>query len=287
MTDNIRPLAQKKSTAPGIDFCAEEVRRCDYGLYVSTLFALPKERGALFALYALKIALGRIKHKVTEPMMGLIRLQWWRDAVEKLFHGKVLHHDVLHALLLALQNGAAWQEEDFQKLIDAYEMDFQTREIQTVEAWQRHTETVALPLFSAANKVSGLEGDKETIAIIARCHEISRQLLAIPSVLAGKGKILLPNEILQILGHNEYGLTKADIENRLKPFMQQIVGQNLADLKTLPWKQIKKSAPLLPGVIAQRKFEHIKRYDYALFDAANDYSDDLLGFRLLMKRLLP
>jgi phytoene synthase len=63
------------------------VRRHDRPRYYASLFAPSEHRGALFALFALKAEIVRIPALVSEPGLGEIRLQWWREALERIADG--------------------------------------------------------------------------------------------------------------------------------------------------------------------------------------------------------
>jgi phytoene synthase len=81
-----------------LSYCAAEVREHDPDRYLATLFAPAEAREALFVLYAFDHEVGRVRRLVTEPMAGLVRLQWWRDALEGLAAGRPLAHPVVEAL---------------------------------------------------------------------------------------------------------------------------------------------------------------------------------------------
>lgn len=49
--------------------------------YAATLFAPEDKRDALVVLYAFNSEIKRIPSLVSEPMLGEIRLQWWREAL--------------------------------------------------------------------------------------------------------------------------------------------------------------------------------------------------------------
>jgi phytoene synthase len=66
----------------GLSPLATDLQAQDPDRYLSTLFASSNLRPALFALYAFDHEIARIRHIVREPMAGLIRLQWWRDALD-------------------------------------------------------------------------------------------------------------------------------------------------------------------------------------------------------------
>lgn len=59
----------------------EAARAGDPDRYLSALFAPAARRPHLAALYAFNAELSRIPERVREPGLGLIRLQWWRDAL--------------------------------------------------------------------------------------------------------------------------------------------------------------------------------------------------------------
>jgi len=102
--------------------CAAAVRRADPDRYFSALFAPADKRLLLFALYAFNHELARIGETVREPMMGEIRLEWWRESVESACEQRPRTHDVAQALaaLFATTNLGTSQ---FQAMIDARQFD--------------------------------------------------------------------------------------------------------------------------------------------------------------------
>jgi phytoene/squalene synthetase len=62
-------------------YCLDQVRRFDRDRYLTALFATPSARADLMALYAFNLEVAKTREMVREPMMGLMRLQWWRDCI--------------------------------------------------------------------------------------------------------------------------------------------------------------------------------------------------------------
>ena len=79
------------------------VRAHDRDRYLSTLFAPDEKRPHLMALYAFNAEVTRIRDLVSDPNIGLIRLQWWRDTLES---GAGGGHPVAEALLSAIRDCA-------------------------------------------------------------------------------------------------------------------------------------------------------------------------------------
>jgi len=98
--------------------CAATVRRSDPDRYFSALLAPPARRPHLFALYALNHELAHVGESVREPMVRLIRLQWWREALEGAREGRPRDHDVLTAMAEAFA-AAELPAGVFDAMIDA------------------------------------------------------------------------------------------------------------------------------------------------------------------------
>jgi phytoene synthase len=67
----------------------DTVRRADPDRWLSTRFIADEQaRADVVALYALNHELARVASSVREPLMGEIRLTWWREAFEEVAAGK-------------------------------------------------------------------------------------------------------------------------------------------------------------------------------------------------------
>lgn len=63
------------------------VSQHDHDRFVTASFAPESRRDSLFALFALNYELAKVREAVREPMMGRIRLQWWREAIDEIAAG--------------------------------------------------------------------------------------------------------------------------------------------------------------------------------------------------------
>src|SRR3982750_325458 len=74
------------------------VRAADPDRYFSALFAPAPLRPHLFALYAFNHEVAHVAESVREPMLGAIRLEWWRETAEGAAKGAPRNHDVARGL---------------------------------------------------------------------------------------------------------------------------------------------------------------------------------------------
>lgn len=98
-----------------------EARRHDPDRYLCALFAPADAREHLLALTLFNHELARIPEMVTQPMAGMIRLQWWRDALDEIAAGRPpRQHPVVEAVAQLLATGRV-SPNALYALIDARE----------------------------------------------------------------------------------------------------------------------------------------------------------------------
>jgi phytoene synthase len=155
--------------------------------YLAALLAPPPQREALLALAALAAEIARIPLLVVrEPLMGEIRLQWWRDALA-LAEGRRAGHSVADAVRRAVQSyrlPAALLDG----LIEAYARKLRGGPLFADDAMLHdfvwNTEGV---LFLLAARVAGLPPGAEVEAVCRDCgraYGLARILVALPRSLS-------------------------------------------------------------------------------------------------------
>src|SRR5487761_327814 len=81
------------------------VNQHDRDRFVTALFAPEDRRENLFALYAFNYELAKVHESVREPMMGRVRLQWWRDTLAEIAAGQPpRRHEVAEPLARAIRD---------------------------------------------------------------------------------------------------------------------------------------------------------------------------------------
>jgi len=101
---------------------ADTVRQMDRDRYRAALFAPRPQRDHLLALFAFNIELARVREEVSDATLGRIRLEWWREALERMQTGEAIGHPVADALALARRR-CVLPSELLADMIDARESD--------------------------------------------------------------------------------------------------------------------------------------------------------------------
>jgi phytoene synthase len=100
------------------------IRRLDPDRWLASRFIVdPHRRAEVVAVYALNDELARVGETVTQPLIGEIRLAWWRDRIEDLFAGRPIPaQPTLQALAAPIAEGRLPQSL-FEALIEARHLD--------------------------------------------------------------------------------------------------------------------------------------------------------------------
>jgi phytoene/squalene synthetase len=116
------------------DAVTARVQRVDPARTLAARLAPKAEADRLIGLYAFHYEIARVSEIVSDPVMGEIRLQWWREAIEEIRSGqKVRAHDAAQALEHALQaTKRAFPFDLLIELIDARERDLDPAPFETI-----------------------------------------------------------------------------------------------------------------------------------------------------------
>lgn len=163
-------------SAEKLDHVADAVRRNDNDRFLTALFAPAARRPGLYALYAFNTEIAKVAETVSEPLIGRMRLQWWRDALEAIFAGRPApRHAVADALADAIREGGLSRDR-FMRLIDGRERDLEPEPPKTLDDLVEYADATSATLVGLALDAANVADD--------RIHAAGRQV-GIGYALAG------------------------------------------------------------------------------------------------------
>jgi phytoene synthase len=167
---------------------------------LAALFAPREVRPDLLALYAFNIELARIAEQVSEPELGAIRLQWWRDALDRLAEGEVIGHPVADAL-----GATMWQRklsrDSIAALIDARNFDIAIKVMPDWASLEAYLRDTAGALFALGAECLGARGPslEGAASKAGLAYGLTGLMRALP-VHASRGLVTLPADALRRQG---------------------------------------------------------------------------------------
>lgn len=142
-------------TLRNIVFCRDMVQQDDRARYETVLFAPRIQQAGLWALYAFNQEIAKTRESVSEPALGEIRLQWWRDVIGELREGTVREHPVVVALAAAKPSDAVLSL--LEGLIDARGQDLYDEGPADQAALENYADSVGGALCEAALRLCKAE----------------------------------------------------------------------------------------------------------------------------------
>ena len=227
------------------------VQRHDPDRFLTALFAPPARRETLFVLYAVNHELARAREVVSNPMLALIRLQWWREVAE----GARRRHEVAGPLGEALDSGRLLPA-DILGMIEGREAE--TGPIEDMAAFQDYARAAFGGVAVAAGRALGGDGAVlDGLRDLGAAYGVAGVLRSVPA-LARQGRCVLPLDALSAAGLSEAELGSSAAAGALAPVRAVLAGigrQWLAAGREmrLPCNVI---AAALPAVLARRDLRH-------------------------------
>ena len=261
-----RETAKGESRSPDprrLSAVAALVRRHDRDRFQTALFAPAGRREALFALYAFNYEIARVRETVSEPVLGQIRLQWWRESIAAAFEdGPVRGHIVVEPLTAAIRTHGLTRAH-FDRLIDAREGDLDEAPLVSLADLESYAEATSARLVYLALESLGVRDPAAERAAfhIGIAYALAGLLRAIP-YRTRIGRPLVPAEIAVAASRH---LASARAQRRA------------ITRSALP--------ALLPAILAERSLTRLQRAGFDPFDPALAVRDTMQSWRLALAAL--
>jgi phytoene synthase len=179
-------------SAAAYAYCETEVRRDDRDRWLASLFLPDRARPHFHALLAFNLEIAKVRDTVSEPMLGEIRFQWWRDA---LTNRAPAGNPVAEALLDTIER-CRLDAGRLLALIEARSFDLYDDPMPSIEAYEGYARETSSTLFDLTAQIlePGFPAHAATDAA-GRAYAMTGLLRALPWQVM-KGQLFLPLDVL-------------------------------------------------------------------------------------------
>jgi phytoene synthase len=276
-----------------LSYCGALLRRHDPDRYLTALFAPGARRESLFALYAFNLEIARTREAIREPMMGRIRLQWWRDAVAEAAVGKPYRHEILEPLAAAIREGSlsmAW----FERLIETREQDIDGEPPADMPALLNYAEGSSAALTWLALEPLGGEAGRTPAAVeagrrLGTAWALTGLLRAVPHH-ARQRQLHLPADLLTRHEVRAEDLLELRKPAGLSSLVREVAGEAASQLQAA--REAARKLPrlllpaLLPGTLAGLYLRRLERAGFDPYAATVQDAPPGRIWRLTLSNLL-
>ena len=268
-------------------YCAEQVRHHDSDRYLTALFAPPDRREDLLALYAFNAEVARSRESVSEPMLGRIRLQWWREAIVECYEGEARRHEVVGPLAETIRRHGL-SRTLLDALIDAREADMEPGPPESLAELVDYAEASSGGLTRLALEILGVRDDAAQAAggLVGTAWALTGLMRALPLQLR-QGRNVLPRDIMARHGVDEDALRalrpSAETSNAVEEICLIALKKIYKSRDIVSGKKGRALPALLPGTLAEAYLNRLSRLGYDPFDRGNVAPLQLRSWRVMYR----
>jgi phytoene synthase len=201
----------------------EALQKNDRDRYVADLFAPEPFRRHLFALHAFSAEVARVRDVVSDPMLGEIRLQWWRDSIQ---NGAGGGHPIATALNATIAKFHL-PKDALQRLIDARLFDLYDDpmpSLHDLEGYAGETSSALIQLAAIILAEGHDPGTAEAAGHAGVAYALTGLMRSLP-IHARRGQLFMPVNMIATRGLD----TRALFAGKSSPELLTL----LADLRTI------------------------------------------------------
>lgn len=215
-----------KPEMSAISYCADQVQKHDPDRFMTVMLAPPNLRGDLVSLYAFNLEVAKTRETVSEGLLGDIRLQWWRDAIDECYGpGQPRRHAVVEALAETIQRHDL-PRDPFDRLLTARAADLDDEPPATLNAFNAYLDGTAVTLAELALRV--LQVDDEARQVAGRKAALAfatiGQVRALPSMLQQR-RHHLPASLIRAHGVDTGALAEMQHHAALGALIEELCDQ--------------------------------------------------------------
>lgn len=206
-------------------YCETLVRTNDPDRFLMSVFFPEEARRHLWSLYALNYEIAKTREVVTDTHLGLIRLQWWRDALASFYErNQVLKNEVVEGL-----SEAIWRynlpREVFDHLIYGREFDLEDRQPGSLEGMCNYADFTHTPLVRLGMMMTDDSQDHHNnhpaTQPVAMAYALAGLIRAVPHHLS-QGRCYLPEDLMRRNDINIGTLQLGQGRDRLVPVVRAV-----------------------------------------------------------------
>lgn len=267
--------AENPERVAAYKLCEAQLREKDRDLWLACLFAPAQARPHLHAIHAFAQEISDVRAKVSQPLLGEMRLQWWRDAVEAPAGDSGARANPLADVLLDTIERHALSRVEIGSFIDSHIFDLYDDPMVSVamlEAYCR--DTVGASLRWSARVLGAFDEPRVSEALDAAgiALSLTRLLRALPRQAAA-GQLFIPLDLLARHGANPEDARTGIATPAVLAALEELRGlareKHAAAKRAAPDIGVAQAA-LLPAAVVPLYLDAMQRKDYDPFRTVID-----------------
>ncbi|KAK9514408.1 hypothetical protein VZT92_027876 [Zoarces viviparus] len=282
-----RVRAASSATTDSQTYCMELVRSRDYDGYVSSLLLPEEARRSSLALRAFNVELAQVKDSVSQKTIGLMRMQFWKAAIEEIYRDEPPNQPVSAELWRAVRKHYLTKRW-LLRIITERETgldDRAYRNLQELETYSENTQSSLIYLLLECLGLKNVHAD-HAASHIGKAQGIVTCLRATP-YHSSRRKVYLPMDVCMLHGASQEDFIRGSREQNVRDVVYDIASQahvHLQHARSFS-NNVPKAANLafLQTVVLEDYLQRVRRADFDIFHPSLKNRNPLVPFQLYLR----
>ncbi|XP_040901331.1 NADH dehydrogenase (ubiquinone) complex I, assembly factor 6 isoform X1 [Toxotes jaculatrix] len=268
-------------------YCLELVRSRDYDGFVCSLLLPEEARRSSLALRAFNVELAQVKDSVSQKTIGLMRMQFWKTAIEEIYRDEPPNQPVTTELWRAVRKHYLTKRW-LLKIITEREKDMDDRayrNLQELETYSENTQSSLIYLLLECLGLKNVHAD-HAASHIGKAHGIVTCLRATP-YHSSRRKVYLPMDICMLHGASQEDFIRRSREQNIRDVVYDIASQahvHLQHARSFSHSVPAAAAPaFLHTVVLEDYLQRVRRADFDVFHPSLQNRNPLLPIQLYLR----
>ncbi|KAK5921609.1 hypothetical protein CgunFtcFv8_018963 [Champsocephalus gunnari] len=268
-------------------FCLDLVRSRDYDGFVSSLLLPVEARRSSLALRAFNVELAQVKDSVSQKSIGLMRMHFWKMAIEEIYRDDPPNQPVSAELWRAVRKHCLTKRW-LLRIITEREKDLDDRAyrtLQELEKYSENTQSSLIYLLLECLGVTNIHAD-HAASHIGKAQGIVTCLRATP-YHSGRRKVYLPMDICMLHGASQEDFIRGSREQNIRDVAYDIASQAHVHLQHA--RSFSHNVPeaahlaFLQTVVLEDYLQRVRRADFDVFHPSLKKRNPLLPIQLYLR----
>ncbi len=254
-------------------FLAADLRRADSDRHLLTLFYPRAVRPSLQALFLLNHEIARTRSMVTDTNLGLIRLQWWRDEISKLYAGKDSGQIPVLSILAPVIGEGRLPFDLFETLLFAREFDLEDMAPANLDGLKNYADFTTTPLNILALKIAGETASTNEIQQVSTNFGLLEAIRSVP-LMFSQGRCYLPQDLLAIKNLDSKKVIQINATKEIAEIIKEI------SWLIAPYRKPESRLLRLYQIMIAIYLKNLAKNNFNVFSADFQIAPPLLALRL-------
>ncbi|XP_055020223.1 NADH dehydrogenase (ubiquinone) complex I, assembly factor 6 isoform X1 [Boleophthalmus pectinirostris] len=268
-------------------FCLELVRSRDYEGFVCSLLLPEEARRSSLALRAFNVELAQVKDSVSQKTIGLMRMQFWKTAIDEIYRDEPPNQPISTELWRAVRKHYLTKRW-LLRIIKEREKDLEDRayrNLQELESYSENTQSSLLYLLLEALGVKNVHAD-HAASHLGKAQGIVTCLRATP-YHSTRRRVYLPMDLCLKHGASQEEFIRGSRENSVRDVVFDIASQAHAHLQHA--RSFRQNVPpdatpaFLHTVGIEDYLQRLRRADFDVFHPSLQNRNPLLPIQLYLR----